>query len=53
MLEEKNNKVKDDILVNLLVLLKIGDSIIIIGEIFLVIGVIVGFIVLRRNKNIN
>ena len=49
--EEKNNKVKDDTLVNPPVPPKTGDSTTIIGEILLVIGAIVGLIVLRRNKN--
>ncbi|HBG3259477.1 TPA: SrtB-anchored collagen-binding adhesin [Clostridioides difficile] len=51
--EEKNNKVKDDTLVNPPVPPKTGDSTTIIGEILLVIGAIVGLIVLRRNKNTN
>ena len=51
--EEKNNRVKDDTLVNPPVPPKTGDSTTIIGEILLVIGAIVGLIVLRRNKNTN
>ncbi|HCQ6188269.1 SrtB-anchored collagen-binding adhesin [Clostridioides difficile] len=51
--EEKNNKVKDDTLVNPPVPPKTGDSTTIIGEILLVIGAIVGLIILRRNKNTN
>ncbi|MFA3828218.1 SrtB-anchored collagen-binding adhesin len=51
--EEKNNKVKDDTLVNPPVPPKTGDSTTIIGEILLVIVAIVGLIILRRNKNTN
>ncbi|AXU91439.1 SrtB-anchored collagen-binding adhesin [Clostridioides difficile] len=51
--EEKNNKVKDDTLVNPPVPPKTGDNTTIIGEILLVLGAIVGLIVLKRNKNAN
>lgn len=51
--EEKNNKVKDDTLVNPPVPPKTGDNTTIIGEILLALGAIVGLIVLKRNKNAN
>lgn len=51
--EEKNNKVKDDTLVNPPVPPKTGDNTTIIVEILLALGAIVGLIVLKRNKNAN
>ncbi|WP_413927025.1 hypothetical protein [Clostridioides sp. ZZV15-6383] len=51
--EEKNDKVKDDTVINPPVPPKTGDNTIIIGEILLVLGAIVGLIILRRNKNTN
>ncbi|MGO0902602.1 SrtB-anchored collagen-binding adhesin [Clostridioides difficile] len=51
--EEKNNKVKDDAVVNPPVPPKTGDNTTITGEILLGLGAIVGLIILRRNKNTN
>ncbi len=51
--EEKNDKVKDDTVVNPPVPPKTGDNTTIIGEVLLVLGAIVGLIILRRNKNTN
>ncbi|WP_413927087.1 hypothetical protein [Clostridioides sp. ZZV14-6345] len=51
--EEKNDKVKDDTVINPPVPPKTGDNTIIIGEILLVLGAIVVLIILRRNKNTN
>ncbi|HGM3506041.1 TPA: SrtB-anchored collagen-binding adhesin [Clostridioides difficile] len=51
--EEKNDKVKDDTVVNPPVPPKTGDNTTIIGEVVLVLGAIVGLIILRRNKNTN
>ncbi|MBY2477732.1 SrtB-anchored collagen-binding adhesin [Clostridioides difficile] len=51
--EEKNDKVKEDTLVNPPVPPKTGDNTTITGEILLVLGAIIGLIILRRNKNTN
>ncbi|EQF23484.1 conserved repeat domain protein [Clostridioides difficile CD160] len=51
--EEKNDKVKDDTLVNPPVPPKTGDNTTITGEILLALGAIIGLIILRRNKNTN